>query len=303
MTKHKIEISNQDKVFFPKSGITKGEMIDYYRKVSKQFVYLSESFPVAMQRFPDGIHEEGFFQKDASDYFPRWIDKVKFPRRKGGHFDAPIISDKSTLVYLANQAMITPHLYLAEKDKLEYASKMVFDIDPPEGTDDYSTARKATFAIKDIIENLEMKGWVMTTGSNGYHIIVALDGKSKFDDVRSFAADMTKLVLLKNPDEFTSKQLKEKRKGRVYIDIGRNSYGATSVAAYGIRAKENAPIAIPVTWQEIQNGTNPKDWTLGNIDNRLDDDKQPWKSIWNHRFSIKKRHEKLRKMLERESNG
>ncbi|WP_051986116.1 non-homologous end-joining DNA ligase [Pseudidiomarina salinarum] len=297
---HDIDISNSDKVFFPDAGLTKGDLIDYYEQVASTMVPHMQHYGVSMQRFPDGIDGDSFYNKDTPDYFPDWIDTVNFPKREGGSFNAPVVKTQAGLVYLANQAVLTPHLYLARTDDLNHPDKMIYDLDPPEDTKDYSTVRAAALAIRDVMQELELDCWVQTTGSKGFHVIIPLDCSADFDAVREFAKDTARLLVRREPDKYTLEQRKSDRKGRVFLDMLRNAYGATAVAPYAVRAREEAPVATPIDWQEIEDGASPRDWTIKNLPRRLAQKEDPWASIRQHSYALTGRREQLHELLEQE---
>jgi bifunctional non-homologous end joining protein LigD len=297
---HEIEISNRDKIFFPDAGLTKGDLIDYYERVADTMVPHMRLYGVSMQRFPDGLKGKGFYNKDAPDYFPDWIETVEFARREGGSFNAPIVGSEAALVYLADQAVLTHHLYLSRADDLERPDKMIYDIDPPEGTEDHGAARKAALDMRDLLEELDLKSWVQTTGSKGFHVVVPLDRSAGFDEVRGFARDAALLLVRRRGDKYTLEQRKKKRKGRIFLDMLRNSYGATAVAPYSVRALPGAPVATPLEWREVERGASPRDWTMESIPKRLAHKKDPWTGLMGHARSIKRRRKKLRRLVDQE---
>ncbi len=182
-----INISNRSKVFFPDSGLTKGDLIDYYRGVADVMVPHTKHYGVSMKRFPEGIQGKGFFQKDSSDHFPDWITTEGFPRKEGGSYSAPVVDCEATLLYLADQAMITPHLYLSRMDDLKHPDRMIYDLDPPEDSLDTGDVRRAALDLRDLLGELDIHPFVQTTGSMGYHLVVPLDRSLEFDGVREFA--------------------------------------------------------------------------------------------------------------------
>lgn len=297
---HEIDLSNRDKVFFPDAGLTKGDVIDYYEQVAPVMVPHMKLYGVSMQRFPDGIDGDSFYNKDTPDYFPDWIERVNFPKQEGGSFNAPVITSKAGLVYLANQAVLTPHLYLARKDNLNQPDKMIYDLDPPEDTSDYSAVREAALAIRDLMQELDLNCWVQTTGSKGFHVIIPLDCSADFDEVREFAKDTARVLVRREPGKYTLEQRKSDRKGRVFLDMLRNAYGATAVAPYSVRAREDAPVATPVDWQEVKDGASPRDWTIKNLPQRLGQKDDPWAGIGKHSYALNGRREKLDELLEQE---
>lgn len=298
---HEIDISNRDKVFFPDAGLTKGDVIDYYEAVADVMVPHMKRYGVSMQRFPDGLDGEGFYNKDAPEYFPDWIRTVNFPKREGGSFNAPVVDSKAALVYLANQAVLTFHLYLSRADDLEHPDKMIYDLDPPEDTEDFDAARRAALDIRGTIQELDLEAWVQTTGSKGFHVVIPLDRSAGFDEVREFAEDTALLLVRRNPDEYTLKQRKDMRKGRIFLDMLRNAYGATAVSPYSVRALPGATVATPLDWSEVENGASPGDWTIGTISSRLGQKGDPWSDLVRHSFKLSSHREQLDELLEKEN--
>jgi len=294
---HEIDISDRDKVFFSEVGLTKGDLIDYYAEISDVMLPHIKRYPVSMQRYPDGVDVDGWYAKDARDYFPDWIERVNFSKKEGGSFDAPIVDSKSALVYLADQAVIAFHTYLSRVDDLERPDKMVYDLDPPEETKDYDSVRFAALKLHEALTELEINAWVQTTGSKGFHVIVPLDRGWGFDKVRDFADDLSLLLVRRYPEKLTLEQRKKKREGRIYMDTYRNSYGATAVAPYSVRALPEAPVATPVSWDEVESGANPRDWSIENIQNRLGQKEDPWKGMMRHAQSLESHQEKLKELL------
>ncbi|MGC9529663.1 MAG: non-homologous end-joining DNA ligase [Candidatus Bipolaricaulaceae bacterium] len=297
---HEIDISNRDKVFFSEAGLTKGDLIDYYLQVADVMVPHMKRYGVSMHRFPDGLHGEGFYNKDAPDYFPDWIRTVRIPKREGGSFHAPIVDSKAALAYLADQAVITPHLYLSRADDLEHPDKMIFDLDPPEGTEDYRSVRQAALDLREVLGELDLAAGVQTTGSRGFHLVVPIQRSQSFAQVRQFAHQVALLLVRRRQDLYTVEQRKDRRQGRVFLDTVRNSYGATSVAPYAVRARPEAPVATPLVWREVEDGASPRDWTVRDLPGRLERRQDPWKGLMRHARSLASRASDLHKLLDRE---
>lgn len=298
--RHTIDISGRDKTFFPQAGLSKGDLIDYYQQVAGVMVPHMKRYGVSMQRFPDGLQGEGFYTKDTPEYFPGWIKTIKIPKREGGSFEAPVVDKPAVLVYLANQAMITLHLYLARTDDLEHPDKMIYDLDPPEESKDYDAVRKAALAMRDVMNELDLKSWVQTSGSKGFHVVIPLDRSLDFDEVRRFARDVALVLVRRHEDRYTLEQRKNKRKGRIFLDTLRNSYGATAVAPYAVRALSDAPVATPLEWQEVESGASPRDWTIEKIPNRLKQKPDPWSGLMRHPHALTSRRKKLDRLLDQE---
>ena len=282
-----IELSNTDKVFFRKNNITKGDLINYYKKISSIMIFHIEDRPLTLHRFPNGIDNDGFYQKEIPDYFPSWIDRVSVEKREGGETTYVVCNNKETLVYLADQGCITPHIWLSKTSDLEKPDKIIFDLDP--ASDDYSLIVKAANEIKKLLDSNNINSYLMTTGSRGVHIVIPIVPEINFDEARNYAKKIAEAVVEKNPNDFTVQHRKNKRKGRVFIDYLRNSYGQTSVVPYSIRSLEGAPIATPLDWEELEfNDFNPRKYNIKNIFRRLGQKEDPWKDMYSKNSSLTK---------------
>jgi len=295
-----VELSNLGKIFFPDALLTKGDMVEYYRKVADTMVRHTAGRPVAMNRFPDGIDGKHFFHKDVPDYFPDWIETKRI-EKESGILHQLVCNDAATLVYIANQGCITPHIWLSRVNKLHHPDKLVFDLDPPENGD-FTPVRKAASVLRDTLKGeLGLKSYVMTTGSKGIHVVVPLDASLEFDEVRKFARRVAKLISSRNPDEYTIETLRKKRKGRIFLDYLRNSYAQTSVAPYSVRARPGAPVATPLSWDEISRSSlTARTYTIENIFRRLGNKEDPWKDFFKNRQSIKSARNKLDDLIKKE---
>ena len=273
---HDIQLKHLDKIFFPKEGLTKGDLVNYYQAIAPVMVPLIKDHPISMQRFPDGLLGEGFFNKDAPITSPIGSDGLPFRSGKADIFDAPVIDSAAVLV-IGESAVITTHLYLSRLDDLEKPDRMIYDLDPPHETRGYSGVRKAALDIRGVMTELDLKCWVQTTGSQGFHVVIPLDRTMTFDAVRDFAQDVSRLLIKRNPGQYTLEDHISKREGQIFLDTLRNSYGATAVAPYAVRARPEASVATPVDWAEVKLGSTPgtgrsktchRDWPIGKIPGR-----------------------------------
>lgn len=281
---HGIEVSRRDKIFFPKSGITKGEVLDYYKKIAPWMMPLVKDHILVMHRFPHGLLDEGFYQKQIADYFPEWIDRVTVTLKDGTHQTLVVMEKADDLVYLANQGVLVFHSWLSSYQKPNYPDKLVFDFDPMKK--DLKTVRFVVKKMKKMLEDRGLVPFLMTTGSKAYHIVVPIKPTHTFDDVHDFAKKLAQELTDEYPDLLTTNPLKVKRKGRILMDYMRNSFGATSVAPFSIRALEGAPVATPIAWNEL-NTTDPQKYTIKNIFRRLARKKDPWKDFWQFAKKLK----------------
>lgn len=282
---HDIEVSSLDKVLFPDDGITKADLIDYYLRIAKVALTYYRDRPLSMHRYPDGIDTKGFFQKNAPDYFPDWIDRVRLSK-EGGEVDYVLANNTATLVYLSNQACITPHLALARADRPHHPDRLIFDLDPSD--EDFSKVQKAASQLKGLLDKLQLPVFVQTTGSRGLHLVVPLDRREDFDTVREFSDRLARYVADHDPELMTIEKTKDQRGDRVYLDVQRNAYGQTAVAPYAVRARPGAPVATPLRWSEAQAGDlGPRQYHVGNLFQRLGQIDDPWADIAQHACSLK----------------
>lgn len=275
--KHTIDISNEKKIIFPQDDITKGQLIDYYRRIAPTMVPHLRSRPLTMQRFPNGITSEGFFQKDASDYFPSWIPTKAVKRKEGGMVHYVVCNDAATLVYLANQLCITPHVWLSTVNALRYPDRMIFDLDPS-GTD-FSVVMYVAHQLKKILEKQKLVPFVMTTGSRGLHVVVPLKPTATYTAVRLHSRKIANQLVNENPELCTVEIRKKERAGKLFVDYLRNGFGATVVAPYAVRVHEGAPVATPLIWSEVKKGLSSQQYTIATIFRRLARRADPWANM------------------------
>jgi bifunctional non-homologous end joining protein LigD len=288
---HEINITRPEKVLFPEDNITKGDLIRYYQRISPRMLPHLQNRPLAMQRFPDGIDQPGFFQKAAAPYYPAWINKVTV-QKEGGTVKHVVCDDMATLVYLANQACITPHVWLSRIDKPQYPDQMIFDLDP--STEDIGLVIEAALLLRTVLDDLKLPAFLKATGSRGLHVAVPLHPELDFDSVRAFARSVAESVVTSDPDRYTLEQYKKKRRGRVFIDVNRNAYAQTTVAAYAVRAQNGAPVSVPLRWSELRNKNFRADAVvMQTVFERLDQIEDPWKDFWRRATSLKKARKKL----------
>lgn len=286
-------ITHPEKVLFPDDGITKGQVALYYEAIAPAMVPHIRNRPVTMERFPQGIGKKGFIQKDVSKGFPAWLERVEVPK-KGGVVHHPIVTDTRSLLWLANQNCITPHVWTSRAPDLYFPDICVFDLDPSK--DDVEMLRAATLALRDFLDELGLPSWVKTSGSKGFHLVVPLDGKTNMGEVEAFAHRVGTALVRKSPDVFTQEFHKADRGARILIDTGRNGYSATFAAVYAIRAKPGAPISAPCTWEEIESGeVHPRSFTILNMADRMEAVGDLWKDMARRKRSLTRAIAKLKR--------
>lgn len=290
-----VKLSSLDKVYYPDAGITKGDVVDYYHRVAPTMLPHLRDRPLSMQRFPDGIAAPGFYQKEAPDHFPDWIRRVPVLVEEEGQEQPQVVCDgAATLVYLANQGCITPHLWLSRAGKLRHPDKLIFDLDPPGG--DFRVVREAALALRELLTELELPAFLMTTGSKGLHVALPLDGRVTFDDTRDVARDVAGLLVKREPKRYTLELRKDAREGRLFLDYLRNAYAATSVAPYALRARPGAPVATPLDWDELDDaGLHAGTYTIKNIFRRLEE-RDPWRDFFQEPCALGEARRRLKRM-------
>lgn len=281
-----VELSNPGKVLFPDDKITKSELAGYYRRMAGRMLPYLRDRPLTMARYPDGIAGHRIVQKNVPDYFPAWVSRAEV-KKEGGTVRHVICDKPATLVYLASQACIEPHVFLSRTDRIDHPDQLVVDLDPPD-SGGFDAARRCALWLRALLEgDLGVTCYVKTTGGHGLHVHVPLDRRAGFDQVRAFARDAAALLAGRHPDVLTLEQRKGKRGGRVYADIMRNAYAQTVVAPYAVRARPGALVATPLHWDEVDDGRlSPGSFTLRTIAGRLDRADDPWAGMPRRRYGL-----------------
>jgi bifunctional non-homologous end joining protein LigD len=293
------EINNPEKLLFPDDGITKSEMVDYYTRIAPAMLPHLKGRAIVMLRYPEGINGESFFHKETPAYFPSWIERISLPK-EGGRVNYVVCDEAADLAYIAGQACITPHIWLSRYDLPYNPDLLIFDLDPSEGVA-FGMVRQAAFTIKEFLTELGLASFVKTTGSRGLHVTCPLDREATFDDSRTFAEDVAKYLAEKDPEHLTVEAHKKERGKRILIDALRNSYGQTAVAPFALRARPGAPVATPISWEELNNpALNSQTYNMKNIFHRLVRVSDPWKDMWNKVGSIKHPWKKLKALADKQ---
>jgi len=289
-------ITHPDKVLFPDDDITKGELASYYQSIAPVMLPHILNRPITMERYPAGIAKKGFMQKDVSKGFPEWLKRVEVPK-KDGTVKHPLVTDLRSLLWLANQNCITPHVWISRAPNVYQPDICIFDLDP--AADEPDRLRAAALQLRDVLTELGLPSWVKTSGSKGFHIGVPVDSKTSFGDVNRFAYGVARLLIKNDPDNLTLEFSKADRAGRILIDTGRNGYSATFAAAYAVRPKPGAPVSAPCTWGEIESReVGPATFRLRTMSDRIAKLGDLWADIHRHKRSLRRPIEKLRKLFQ-----
>jgi bifunctional non-homologous end joining protein LigD len=243
-----LSVSNLDKVLWPATGWTKGQMIDYYARVAGVMVPHLAARPITLRRWPDGVEGNTFFQKHAPSRRPSWIGTVEL-----GGVDYLRIDEPAALVWAANLAAIELHPGLARAAALQRPTFVVLDLDPGPPAD-VATCAEVAAILRGYLQRLGLQAWPKTSGSKGLQIYVPLGATSGFDEAREFALGLARLAEAEHPGLVVSAMDPALRKGKVMIDWGQNAPSRTTVAAYSLRARDRPTVSTPVTWEEVEEG-------------------------------------------------
>lgn len=293
-----VKLTNTDKMYFPDDGLTKGDIIDYYRMVSSRMLPYLRDRPMAMRRYPDGITGEGIVHKNVPGYFPDWVNRTEVERRgRDGAVCQVVCDTPATLIYLANQASIEMHLLLSRVGDLEHPDQLVFDLDPAD-SDHFEDVRRCALDLRSLLEDdLGLAAYLKTTGGKGLHVHVPLRPEDDFDAVRDFARQVAQILVRENPRRLTIEQRIEQRGGKTYLDVMRNGYAQMAVAPYSVRARGGAPVATPLHWEEAEDsGLRPGWFTIGTLAERLEAVADPWAGMSRRRRGLAGARRKLESM-------
>ncbi len=280
-----VETSNEDKVLFPADGITKGELIEHYARLADVMLPHLADRPLVMHRFPDGIEAGGFYHKDAPEHFPDWI-RTESMRKEGGRVRHVVVDNAATLVHVANQGCITPHVWLSRVDEPERPDRIVIDLDPP--GDDFEPVRTAARRVADRLEDLGLVVALQVTGSSGVHVVCPIRREGDFDEARRLVRAVAGELAEAHPESLTVEQRTAARGDRVFLDCGRNARAQTMVAPYAVRARPGAPVATPIAREELDDpALHARRWTIRTIHRRLGQRADPWRGLGRHARSIR----------------
>ena len=257
-----VEISSRDRVIFPDSGETKGDLADYYEAIAPLMLPFAAERPLSLVRCPQGRAKKCFFQKHDNGGFGDGVKAVPIKEKDGGTEDYLFVSDARGLLQCVQMGTIEFHGWGARTGAVEKPDRMVFDLDPDEGLD-FADVREAATDLRKHLADIGLTSFAMVTGGKGVHVVVPLTPGHSWDDHKSFSERFAKALAQAEPDRFTATMSKAKRKGRIFIDWLRNQRGSTAVMPYSARAREGAPVAAPVAWNELKKLDNARGFTIG----------------------------------------
>ncbi len=264
-----IEISNPDRVIYPKDGVTKGELANYYAAVDKLIMPTVARRPMTIIRCPQGTAEKCFFQKHDSGTFGEHVKHVPIEEKDGDVEDYLYLDDVRGVLACVQMGTIEFHGWGSSVPEVDYPDRLVFDLDPDEGLD-FAAVREAAVSLRELLLQLGLKTFPMLTGGKGVHVIAPLDASAHWDEVSDFAERFSRAVAEADPDRFTANIRKVQRKGRIFLDWLRNQRGSTAVMPYSARAREGAPVAAPIAWEELDQFSGGNAFSIRDLDQLLE---------------------------------
>jgi bifunctional non-homologous end joining protein LigD len=272
-----VTISHPDKVLFPAVGLTKQDLADHYERVADAMLPYVRERPLALQVFPKGIGDRGFFMKAVPDYFPDWIERVTVSKRDGTVTHV-LAGDADTLVYLAGQNVVTLHTWLSRADEPTQPDRLIVDFDPSGGG--FADVRAAARDAGDRLRDEGLVPYAMVTGSRGIHVVCPLRRGPSFTDVHQWTRALAEEMVRDDPRRLTLEWKKVDRGEKIYVDVNRIAYAQHAVAPYAVRARDKAPVAMPIHWEELSDRKlKPDRWTIKNAGARLKAEGDPWKGM------------------------
>jgi bifunctional non-homologous end joining protein LigD len=280
--RRRVRISNADKLLFPADGITKGDLAAYYARIAPAMTPHVRDRPLNLWRWNKGIEHDVVVQQAIPGGAPDWVRSVEVPRRRGGTVRHAVGGEAALLVWLAQLNCITPHAWTSRADRPGRPDRLVFDLDPPDGdvAAHFPAIRAGARELGGLLDELGLVGFAMTSGSRGLHVVAPLRRRAGADEARAVAGSIAETLAARMPGGLTTAWRKEKRGGRVLVDVARNTYAQTTVAPYAVRALPGAPVATPLAWDELEDpDLHPRRWTLASIPARLAERGDPWARI------------------------
>jgi bifunctional non-homologous end joining protein LigD len=276
--RRRIEITHPDKAMFERPTITKLQLARYYEQVAGVMLPYVRGRPLALESYPRGTGERGFFMKSIPSHFPDWIETVKVSKR-GGTLTQVVAGNAATIVYLAGQNVVTPHIWLSRADKPREPDRLIIDLDPSPGIG-FAAVRAAAREAGERLRDAGLKPYAMVTGSRGVHVVCPLRRGPSYPDVHGYARALAEAMVADDPKRLTLEWHRAERGARIYLDVNRIAYAQHGVAPYGVRPRRGAPVAMPIRWEELgDRALKPDRYTIGNAVERLQTEGDAWNGL------------------------
>jgi bifunctional non-homologous end joining protein LigD len=265
--RRRLRLSNLDKVFWPGEGLTKGDLVAYYRAVAPALLPYLADRPVVLDRFPDGIEGKSFFQKNAPDGTPEWVRTEAVTAEDGKITRYLVADDEDTLLHLVNLGSIPLHLWASRVGSLQHPDWCILDLDAKDAP--FAAAVEVARAAGELCRELGLTPYLKTSGASGLHVLLPLGGRVTHDQARQLAELLARLVASQLPALASVARLPQARAGKVYVDYLQNGFGKLLVAPYSVRPRPGAPVSTPLSWEELGPGLDPRHFTMATVPPRL----------------------------------
>ncbi len=281
----KVNFTNLGKILFPKLGVTKAQLIEYYIKIAPKMLSFLAQRPLALTRFPNGVDKEGFYEKDAPEGTPPWVKTISIYSETAKREVNYVLCDQlDTLIWLANLGAVEIHTPLYRVDEMEKPDFVFFDVDP-EPPISFEETIEVTLLLKKKLDQIGLKSYVKTSGKKGLHVLVPIVREYSFQDTREFAHKIGR-ELAKESKIVVSEAVDSKKPGSIYVDYAQNSHGRLMVGPYSLRATSGATVSTPLEWSEIKKRIKPAEFNIFSVAARKT---QPWEKIFENRQRIEVR--------------
>lgn len=281
-----VRLTHPSRVLYPGQGLTKLDLARYYQAVAGRLLPHLHDRPLSLVRCPSGSEGKCFYQKHLGEGFPAAVGRVEIEEKDGGTESYGVANSPAALVALVQMGVLEIHTWGARRDRLERPDRMLFDLDPDEGLP-WERTIEAARALRDRLAELGLQSFVKTTGGKGLHVVVPLRRRHGWDEVRAFSAAVAEEQIRRRPDRYVAAAAKDKRRGKVFLDVLRNTRGNTFVAPYSTRARPGAPVSTPLAWDELTPDLRSDRYTVANLPARLAAlDRDPWEAFAAVRQSI-----------------
>jgi bifunctional non-homologous end joining protein LigD len=281
-----VRISSPDKILYPEQGLTKRDLALYYQNVGDWLMPHLRERAVTLVRCPQGRAKACFFQKHVSEQAPATLDRIEIEEANGERDVYPVANTLAAVLSLVQIGSLELHTWGSRTSLLEKPDRMIFDLDPDPSVA-WAAVVDAAHEIHTLLKDLGLKSFVKTTGGKGLHVVVPLQRKHSWDEVKTFSQALARHLEARSPERFTSSMSKARRGGRIFIDYFRNTRGATAVAAFSTRARPGAPVSTPLAWEELDAELNPAEFNVRTLPERLRSlDGDPWQEYFAVRQSL-----------------
>ncbi len=289
MKKEQLHLTSLDKVYWPDEGITKGDLIEYYKTMAPYILPYLKNRPLSLKRNPNGILDEGFYQKDAGEFAPDWIKTESvYAESSDKMVHYLVCNNVKSLLYIANLGCIEMNPWNSVISKPGYPDYLVMDIDPSE-KNTFDEVVDVALAVKTILDKANAEGYCKTSGASGMHVYIPCNKKYSYDEVRDFAKAIATRVHEQLPRITTiERSLAKRKKNEIYIDYLQNSIGQTLASAYSVRPRPLATVSAPLEWKEVKHGLSPAQFTLKNIHERVKQKGDLFKAVLGKGLDMKK---------------